>query len=68
VREHLIRGMFSFLGAAVTLYMASEYFEEFNKNRRREVLAVSLACLGLSAMEAGKVGYRMKMVLGLHDD
>jgi hypothetical protein len=68
LREHMIRGAFSFVGAAATLYMASEYFEEFQKSRRREALAVSVACLGLSAMEASKVGYRLKSILGLSDD
>lgn len=64
-KENMIRGAFSFLAAAVTLYMSAEYMDSFLRLRRAEALVISLVTGGLSIMEAMKVGQRVEAVLGL---
>lgn len=64
-REHVIRAGFSFLAAAVQLYMAAEHVEAFLKTRRPETLGVAVATTGLAVMEAWKVGVRVERLLGL---
>lgn len=65
MREDLVRGAFSFLAAAVTLYMGAEYFDRFLRTHLPQYLAVGLVCAGLALLEARKVGLRVEHLFGL---
>lgn len=64
-REHAIRGAFSFVAAAVLLYMSAEYADAFIRIRRPESLLLALIICPLAVMEAWKTGTRVERLLGL---
>lgn len=64
-REHAIRGSFSFLAAAVLLYMSAENADAcFRKNRPEAVVPCVLLASG-AVWEAWKVGHRVEQILHL---
>ena len=65
MREHIIRGSFSFLAAAVTLGMAQEWaaWSIEQRNLRKMLPAVVLTFFSL--YEANKVWNRFEVVFGL---
>jgi hypothetical protein len=65
MNEDLVRGAFSCLGAAVTLYMASEYSALWLRTRWPWALAAAVGCALLATVEAYKVGRRGETLLGL---
>lgn len=63
--EHLVRGAFSFLAAAVTLAMAQEWLSWAVEDQKPWKLAPAVVLTGFALYEAHKVWHRVEVVLRL---